>query len=456
MELIFGVLLIALGVSLPLFYKFWHKAVIRTLASNYLKMLGLFGVIIGGIFLYFGIPESPIYYQPWNYIVILIGILSIFRGLLFLFFSDWAKTIALDHFKKFMIFGTLFLFAIGTVLLLESARDKTPFEPLVGCESNDEIQVVCGFKNPEDLVIIPDGSGLIVSEYGGQKPIQEEGVGKISLLNLKTLKKEKIDILYGSNEWGDEKCLRKDSDLIGPHGIDLVKRKDGQYQLAVVSHVPDERIEMYKLFKEDQTWNLEWKGCVSTENKYYLNDVSLTDSGSFYATHMFPRNFSMEKWILAYYFKFNTGFVIKWEKKNGFTELRYTAGAYPNGLSYDPEKNYLAVNYNLGDSTSLYDLESKQHLAIYKTNSPDNIVLQDNDYWVVSHDSNIYDYARCGLNENCTLPWSISILNRNTLDLKNKISFKNTNMGPGTVALIENERVWLGSFRSNRLGYITQ
>ena len=53
---------------------------------------------------------------------------------------------------------------------------------------------------------------------------------------------------------------------------------------------------------------------------------------------MFPRNFSMEKWILAYYFKFNTGFVIKWGKKNGFTELRYTSGAYPNGLSYDPEK----------------------------------------------------------------------------------------------------------------------
>ena len=61
MELIFGVLLIALGVSLPLFYKFWRKAVIRILASNYLKMLGLFGVIIGGIFLYFGIPESPIF-----------------------------------------------------------------------------------------------------------------------------------------------------------------------------------------------------------------------------------------------------------------------------------------------------------------------------------------------------------------------------------------------------------
>ena len=37
-----------------------------------------------------------------------------------------------------------------------------------------------------------------------------------------------------------------------------------------------------------------------------------------------------------------------------------------------------------------------------------------------------------------------------------EISFKNTNMGPGTVALVENERIWLGSFRSNRLGYITQ
>ena len=38
---------------------------------------------------------------------------------------------------------------------------------------------------------------------------------------------------------------------------------------------------------------LEWKGCINVENKYYFNDVSLDDSGNFYATHMFDSNYSM-------------------------------------------------------------------------------------------------------------------------------------------------------------------
>ena len=71
---------------------------------------------------------------------------------------------------------------------------------------------------------------------------------------------------------------------------------------------------MYELAKNVK-WYLIWRGCVETEGKYYLNDVSLMPDGSFYTTHMFEEDFPLYKWILANYLKFNTGFVVKWSQK---------------------------------------------------------------------------------------------------------------------------------------------
>ena len=100
--------------------------------------------------------------------------------------------------------------------------------------------------------------------------------------------------------------------------------------------------------------------------------------GSFYTTHMFEEDFPLYKWILANYLKFNTGFVVKWSPKNGFLELKQTAGSYPNGIAVDVQRNTMVVNYNLGDEIVLYDLKSSDRLASINGNSPDNIVLTDN------------------------------------------------------------------------------
>ena len=61
-----------------------------------------------------------------------------------------------------------------------------------------------------------------------------------------------------------------------------------------------------------------------------------------------------------YFFKFDTGFVINWTPAIGFTELPETAGSYPNGIMLDIENNNLAVNYNLGDKTHLYNLDTME------------------------------------------------------------------------------------------------
>ncbi len=354
--------------------------------------------------------------------------------------------------KNFLIIALIF-FTAGIVVIFWY-MDVEPFQPLEGCESNDELNVVCGFSNPEDLALTPDNEFFILSEYGGQKPIQEVMPGQISLFHIPTRTKRKFKIRFDENTWGDKFCTRQKDEIIAPHGLDLLERNDGKLQLAVVSHLPNERVEMFEIIKDDDGWSGIWRGCVSTQEKYYLNDVSLKKDGSFYASHMFDIDLSLNEWIFNYYLKFNTGLVIDWSQKYGFAELKETAGSYPNGIMLDIEKNRLAVNYNLGDKTRLFDLDSMKVLGEFKNNGPDNVVLRDGYIWVTWHNFGLRDFDKCAGNLNCTLPWSVSQLSRDTLEVIKTYSFQSSNMGVGTVGVKVGDELWMGSFKSNRLAYI--
>ena len=53
----------------------------------------------------------------------------------------------------------------------------------------------------------------------------------------------------------------------------------------------------------------------------------------------------------------------------------------------------------------------------------------------------------------CSLPFSVHELDRNSLELKNKYSFSKTVFGLPTVAVPVNEKIYMGSFHSDRIGY---
>ena len=77
-----------------------------------------------------------------------------------------------------------------------------------------------------------------------------------------------------------------------------------------------------------------WNGKdVNVENKYYFNDVSLDDSGNFYATHMFDSNYSMVNLIWNVFAKSNAGLVAKWIKDNKFEELSIQQ-VFPNSITW--------------------------------------------------------------------------------------------------------------------------
>ena len=342
------------------------------------------------------------------------------------------------------------IFTLLIAVMTITSCSELFMQPITGCKSDDELTVYCGFRNPEDLALTPDEKFLIVSEFGGMSPLVEMSPGKLSLFDLQNKMKLEVSIIFGDNEWGSRNCTRDKSIPFGPHGIDLITRKDGRHQLAVVSHYPTESIEMFEL-QYDENWVLEWKGCINIENQYYFNDVSLDDDGNFYATHMFDSNYSMINLAWNVFAKSNTGFVVKWIKDNKFVKLEYTAGSFPNGIALDQENNNLVVNYNFGDKTILFDMDNQKQIGIFEHNSPDNVIIKDEFVWVTNHDHFAISALRCSKKTNCTLPFSVNQISLENLSLINSYKFKSNNMGTGTVALPHQGSLWIGSYRSDRI-----
>ena len=109
------------------------------------------------------------------------------------------------------------------------------------------------------------------------------------------------------------------------------------------------------------------------------------------------------------------------------------------------------MNYNLGDKSILFDLNSKQSLGIYEHNSPDNVVIKGGFAWVTNHDHSVVESLGCAETVNCRLPFSVNKLSLSDLSLVESYKFKSKNMGVGTVGLPHDGSLWIGSYHSDRL-----
>ena len=403
--------------------------------------------ILGAISIYLSINISDWNYRAGPLILFILGILLILRALTILMFPLQLKK-ALQYILQNIPVFTTTLSGIFLILLsvFTVSRDYIgPFKDLSDCSNSQVLTVYCITSNPEDLALTPDNQSLIVSEFGGIRPYEESQEGSFSIFDLTTSSIKEMPIIMGLNVWGEPQCQR-DSDTFGPHGIDLNKRDDGSYQLAVVNHYPTETIEFFELRKDDQ-WSLIWKGCVNVPEKYYFNDIALESDGSFYVTHMYPREITITAWLNAALFKYSTGLVLFWSH-NKFEELEFTKAGQPNGIV--KSGNTLYVANNLSDSITGYDLVEQQEIAHFHINSPDNLILQDDSIWVTSLEHEAVDVLSCP-SEQCSLPFNVYSLSSQDLKLQKVYSFNEDVMGLPTVALPVDDKIWMGSFRLDRL-----
>ena len=100
----------------------------------------------------------------------------------------------------------LLVVSIVAASVLLGLAFEEPFEPLVGCKSDEELKVYCNFMNPEDLALTPDGDFLIVAEFGGMAPLVEMTFGDLSLFNVR-IKPERKPIFLSEAMSGAQRIV---------------------------------------------------------------------------------------------------------------------------------------------------------------------------------------------------------------------------------------------------------
>jgi len=326
--------------------------------------------------------------------------------------------------------------------------------PITSCDPIGAATPLCGFQNPEDLALLPDGR-VIVSEYGdaGARP------GRISLLDLASGAHESLYAGGGAAEpgpWGAADCPGPPSTAFSPHGIHLSTRASGGLQLLVVQHGGRESVEMFEVLPANGSWQLAWRGCaVAPEGA--LNDVVAVPEGGFLVTRFGPSSpasfmFAAAK---ASLFGGETGWVYAWDREHGFSEVPGTRAAGPNGIELSADGAKIFLDTTLASEVLRIDRHTGAIEARAAVPRPDNLTwARDGRLRVASLRGKMRELLSCNGIESgsCPMPFAIVALDPNTMETQTVYEGgPGTPSGAGTVGLEVDGGLLVGTFAGDRI-----
>lgn len=358
----------------------------------------------------------------------------------------------------------LALFAVFALLIV-AIWSYTSIEPITACDPIGRARPLCGWQNPEDMVALPDGRHVIVSEYGG---LNGERIGTLALLDLET---ETRHVLYSggatqaAGDWGTSDCLEVTSEEFSPHGIHVSSRADGAMQLLAVQHGGRESVEMFEVTESPSGWTLAWRGCVLPPDGSMINDVVATPDGGFLVTHMMTRSSSTAGMFLEYMkgsvLGINSGYVLDWRPGEGFRRLVSSEGAAPNGIEISPDGETIFVNYSARGEIRRINRHSDEVEASNTALPPlDNATwAPDGRLLVAGALADAFTMMGCTNLEAGSCPGAFAIIAINPETLESETLYEggpNTPSGAGTVGLrVRDGSLLIGTFAGDRIVRVT-
>ncbi len=354
-----------------------------------------------------------------------------------------------------------------TLLTASFSNYGAEIKSLGACQAKGVIQVVCDVKNPEDMVLLPSGKNILVSQFDN---VENAAPGGLGLYQIDKKQFSQLFPLSGigtepqladDRRWGDKECLPPTKQF-SPHGIGFVKRTDGESMLAVVNHGGRESIELFRVAETEKTAipeitntqpnkaamenqvQLEWRGCFHLDKDIYPNDVvALKDGGVIY-THMGVPP------------EYKNGSVYEWHQaQKDPIMLPETTGVLLNGIQISPDEKLLYINYYRKGLVQSYDRATQKITAKIEVPYPDNSSFNRKGHLLVaSHDGSFDDIQKCmkmAAGETCALPFSIYAIDFDKKVKRRIYANKGEPMGAGTIAIEAGNSLYIGSFKSNRI-----
>jgi hypothetical protein len=336
------------------------------------------------------------------------------------------------------------------------------------CAAKQGVEFICGPRNSEDLIAVPDTPWVIASGMADPKhpqgalyAIDSRNRAWKVLYPAKGQRKGKSKAKKrpaGSGQEtaeGDVQCTAPvDTARFDAHGINIRKGPAGVHTLYVVNHSTRESIELFELDARRENPRVAWTGCVVFPEKIIGNSVAPLPEGGFVATAAYEAGDpQLAEKLQA---KQVTGHVLEWHKKQGWTKVPGSEASLPNGVEVSPDGKWLYVA-NWGDNNVVRlarGANAVQKEVIATDFFADNLRWNSGQLWITGQGGTLAEAFACAGpgKEVCAGPYGILRLDPQTFTVQ---PFEHAETAPefgaGTVALTVGDEVWVGTFKGDRI-----
>jgi hypothetical protein len=300
--------------------------------------------------------------------------------------------------------------------------------------------VVCGQQAPEDLVALGP-QWVVAGAYSG--------TGGIALIRTTD---RASHTAYPAAAAVNRHDARTYPECPGPpgengaafmtHGV-YVEPGDGPvHKLFVVGHGARESIEVFQVDTAPSTPVVTWIGCVVAPEPIGLNSVRGLPDGGFITTNFLPRDSTREATQRMLGGERN-GELWEWHTASGWQKVPGSEAAGANGveLSDDGKTLYVAA----WGSQSFFRL-SRGATPPTRDESPLDFRV-DNIHF--ARDGSLYAVGQAGQS------WKAVKIDPRTLAVRDVVTVPDTpEFGAGTALVEVGDKLWVGSFRGNRVAIV--
>ncbi|MCB2060372.1 MAG: hypothetical protein R3E09_06245 [Novosphingobium sp.] len=338
---------------------------------------------------------------------------------------------------------------------------------LAACAAEPD-ELICGFKNVEDMVALPDSPWIIGSGIGDtyfQK-------GGLHLFDRETAtgRKLTLDMTPGLEARAPyDACPGPaDPEQFSAHGIGLKANADGSHNLYVVNHGGRESIEIFEVSPGAKEPQFTWIGCIISPPNSTPNSVAARSDGSVVMSASYAGDFPMPSFAeiakngrpassgdrekIKEAMKYGAVFI--WSHGQGWAKVPNSVLLGNNGIELSADGKWAYVDSWPGASVTHMPLEpglGKAH-EIKLNFHPDNIRYAYNGKLVATgHAASGEEIGACVMStSHCAIDYKSAEIDPETYEVTELFDGKGTkDFGIATIGLRTKEALWLGSVRSN-------
>lgn len=358
------------------------------------------------------------------------------------------------------------LLASAAILILGAAagiclytkRAEPTEQPCALPLSPGVLGAVCGFRNPEAVQYLASRDLLLVTE---------EGLGGrvLALRPGETRPRVLWPATTASPAKGDPRCRPPSNGArLSPQGLSILDRgAKAPARIAIILHqlnhgVLRDSIQLFELVGGGDP-ELVWVDCIPYPREVIGNDLVLLSDGSILATNYAPSGTPDElgRATLHGALGYNTGDVIRWVPKRGWSHIPGTEGAIPNGIavSRDRKTLYFADAGHWRISIGQLDQTAGKPIAHVEVGgAPDNLSLSPSGAVIATVNTLRGDVPfLCSLGgRRCRSGWAVWEIDPVTLRAREVLSDDGKRLATATSALEHAGRLYIGSMAEDRLG----